>query len=119
MFLAFDKVFFKYHFFPFVRLFCRSSDSSFYLEPRFVTHIDDPAIAALTKYYSKAFPPSDTPGVCLLDICSSWVSNFFVLFSLLILPLLVFYIVRCITNLSVYSMCRSVIIHKDTSKIRL
>ncbi|CAN6563825.1 unnamed protein product [Malus baccata var. baccata] len=36
-----------------------SSDSVFYEAPRFVTHIDDPAIAALTKYYSKVshFPP--------------------------------------------------------------
>ncbi|KAG0486827.1 hypothetical protein HPP92_008922 [Vanilla planifolia] len=33
-----------------------SLDSLFYSEPRFVTHIDDPAISALTKYYSKVFP---------------------------------------------------------------
>jgi len=45
----------------------------FYDAPRFVTHIDDPAIAALTKYYSKVFPPSNTPGVSILDMCSSWV----------------------------------------------
>ncbi|KAJ0979098.1 hypothetical protein J5N97_014572 [Dioscorea zingiberensis] len=56
--------------------FDESSDSSFYSEPRFVTHIDDPAIAALTKYYSKVFPPSNTPGVSLLDLCSSWVSHY-------------------------------------------
>uniref|UniRef100_A0A6N2N2T6 Methyltransferase type 11 domain-containing protein n=1 Tax=Salix viminalis TaxID=40686 RepID=A0A6N2N2T6_SALVM len=48
----------------------------FYDAPRFVTHIDDPAIAALTKYYSKVFPPSNTPGICILDMCSSWVSHF-------------------------------------------
>ncbi|GAU30922.1 hypothetical protein TSUD_143700 [Trifolium subterraneum] len=54
----------------------RSSDSTFYEAPRFVTHIDDPAIAALTKYYSKVFPPSNTPGVSILDMCSSWVSHF-------------------------------------------
>ncbi|WJX30306.1 hypothetical protein P8452_18862 [Trifolium repens] len=53
-----------------------SSDSTFYEAPRFVTHIDDPAIAALTKYYSKVFPPSNTPGVSILDMCSSWVSHF-------------------------------------------
>ncbi|KAM2313575.1 hypothetical protein ACFX1S_026724 [Malus domestica] len=41
----------------------RSSDSVFYEAPRFVTHIDDPAIAALTKYYSKVFSPSNTAGV--------------------------------------------------------
>lgn len=56
-------------------LFGRSPDTLFYSEPRFVTHIDDYAIAALTKYYSKVFPPSNTPGVCLLDMCSSWVIN--------------------------------------------
>ncbi|XP_004513100.1 uncharacterized protein [Cicer arietinum] len=53
-----------------------SSDSVFYEAPRFVTHIDDPAIAALTKYYSKVFPPTNTPGVTILDMCSSWVSHF-------------------------------------------
>lgn len=51
----------------------RSSDSTFYEAPRFVTHIDDPAIAALTKYYSKVLPESETPGVSILDMCSSWV----------------------------------------------
>ncbi|XXG56272.1 hypothetical protein AAC387_Pa03g3732 [Persea americana] len=56
--------------------FDESPDTFFYSEPRFVTHIDDPAIRALTKYYSENFPPSDTPGVCLLDLCSSWVSHF-------------------------------------------
>ncbi|VVA10374.1 PREDICTED: class I SAM-dependent methyltransferase [Prunus dulcis] len=56
--------------------FDESSDQLFYEAPRFVTHIDDPAIAALTKYYSKVFPPSNSPGVCILDMCSSWVSHF-------------------------------------------
>ncbi|KAI9118826.1 hypothetical protein K1719_010271 [Acacia pycnantha] len=56
--------------------FDESPDSFFYEEPRFVTHIDDSAIAALTKYYSKVFPPSNTPGVSILDMCSSWVSHF-------------------------------------------
>lgn len=53
----------------------RSPDSLFYSEPRFVTHIDDPAIRALTKYYSEVFPPSNSSGVCLVDLCSSWVSK--------------------------------------------
>ncbi|KAE9585674.1 hypothetical protein Lal_00009892 [Lupinus albus] len=53
-----------------------SPDSVFYDAPRFVTHIDDPAIAALTKYYSTVFPPSNTVGVSILDMCSSWVSHF-------------------------------------------
>ncbi|KAL1210627.1 hypothetical protein V5N11_006943 [Cardamine amara subsp. amara] len=56
--------------------FDESSDSTFYEAPRFVTHIDDPAIAALTKYYSKVLPQSDTPGVSILDMCSSWVSHY-------------------------------------------
>ncbi|XP_010939942.1 uncharacterized protein [Elaeis guineensis] len=56
--------------------FDESPDSLFYSEPRFVTHIDDPAIRALTNYYSKVFPPSNSPGVCLLDLCSSWVSHY-------------------------------------------
>ncbi|KAL5976652.1 hypothetical protein ACLOJK_020985 [Asimina triloba] len=43
--------------------FDESSDSLFYESPRFVTHIDDPAIRSLTKYYSEVFPPSNTPGV--------------------------------------------------------
>ncbi|GFP92659.1 hypothetical protein PHJA_001410100 [Phtheirospermum japonicum] len=56
--------------------FDESADTLFYESPRFVTHIDDPAIAALTKYYSEVFPPSNTPGVALLDMCSSWVSHY-------------------------------------------
>lgn len=56
--------------------FDESADSAFYEAPRFVTHIDDPAIAALTKYYKEVFPPSNSPGVALLDMCSSWVSHF-------------------------------------------
>eukprot|EP00262_Sarcandra_glabra_P021565 TRINITY_DN91_c0_g1_i2.p1 TRINITY_DN91_c0_g1~~TRINITY_DN91_c0_g1_i2.p1 ORF type:complete len:295 (+),score=31.85 TRINITY_DN91_c0_g1_i2:361-1245(+) len=58
------------------RRFDETPDSSFYEAPRFVTHIDDPAIAALTKFYSKVFPPSNTPGVCVLDMCSSWVCHY-------------------------------------------
>ncbi|GMQ06152.1 hypothetical protein CsSME_00050849 [Camellia sinensis var. sinensis] len=56
--------------------FDESPDTSFYESPRFVTHIDNPAIAALTKYYSEVFPPSTTPGIAILDMCSSWVSHF-------------------------------------------
>ncbi|KAK1365293.1 Cytidine deaminase-like [Heracleum sosnowskyi] len=56
--------------------FDESPDTVFYDAPRFVTHIDDPAIAALTKYYSQVFPPSNTPGTAILDMCSSWVSHF-------------------------------------------
>ncbi|TYK10776.1 S-adenosyl-L-methionine-dependent methyltransferases superfamily protein [Cucumis melo var. makuwa] len=56
--------------------FDETPDTYFYESPRFVTHIDDPAIAALTKFYSEVFPPSNTPGVSMLDMCSSWVSHF-------------------------------------------
>ena len=42
-----------------------------------MTHIDDPAIKALTKYYSEVLPPKNTPGVSLLDMCSSWVGIHF------------------------------------------
>ncbi|KAL7167918.1 hypothetical protein ACSBR2_038368 [Camellia fascicularis] len=56
--------------------FDESPDTSFYESPRFVMHIDNPAIAALTKYYSEVFPPSNTPGIAILDMCSSWVSHF-------------------------------------------
>lgn len=49
-----------------------SDDTNFYETPRLVYHIDDPAVAALTKYYAQTF----TPGASVLDICSSWVSHF-------------------------------------------
>lgn len=42
---------------------------------RFLTHIDDEAIASLTEHYSRVLP--STPGgsdVAHLDMCSSWVS---------------------------------------------
>ncbi|MCD7460086.1 hypothetical protein HAX54_042819 [Datura stramonium] len=56
--------------------FDESSDTLFYEMPRFVTHIDNQAIAALTKYYSEVLPSSNTPGVAILDMCSSWVSHY-------------------------------------------
>jgi hypothetical protein len=55
----------------FVRL-DESSDVDFYSQPRFVTHIDDTAIAALRKYYAEQLPAKGK----ILDICSSWVSHF-------------------------------------------
>ena len=48
-----------------------SPDALFYAEPRFVTHIDDGAIAAVTGLYRALFP---TGGV-VLDLMSSWVSH--------------------------------------------
>lgn len=53
-----------------------SSDKLFYEAPRFVTHIDDPAINALTKWYGEKFPPSGSKDVAILDICSSWISHY-------------------------------------------
>ena len=46
-------------------------DADFYRHPRFVTHIDDPAIAAVTQLYREHF----RPGTDLLDLMSSWVSH--------------------------------------------
>lgn len=48
-----------------------SPDSEFYEFPRFVTHIDDTAIAAVTQVYRDTLPP----GGALLDLMSSWVSH--------------------------------------------
>ncbi len=46
-------------------------DTLFYAEPRFVTHIDEAAIAAVTDLYREVLP---TDGV-ILDLMSSWVSH--------------------------------------------
>lgn len=46
-------------------------DAEFYAAPRFVTHIDDGAIAAVTALYREHFPP----GGAVLDLMSSWVSH--------------------------------------------
>jgi len=48
-----------------------SDDSGFYKQPRFVTHIDDGAIGALTRHYEAVLPSKATAH---LDVCSSWVS---------------------------------------------
>ncbi|WP_310394675.1 methyltransferase domain-containing protein [Hymenobacter sp.] len=46
-------------------------DADFYHHPRFVTHIDEAAIAAVTQLYREYF----RPGTDLLDLMSSWVSH--------------------------------------------
>jgi SAM-dependent methyltransferase len=46
-------------------------DAGFYSLPRFVTHIDDATIAALTAYYGELL----RPGADVLDLMSSWVSH--------------------------------------------
>ena len=48
-----------------------SSDAEFYALPRFVTHIDDGAIAAVTHAYRENL----LPGGAILDLMSSWVSH--------------------------------------------
>lgn len=47
------------------------SDLAFYEQPRFVTHIDDATIAALTDFYRERL----APGARVLDLMSSWVSH--------------------------------------------
>ncbi len=53
------------------RRYDESPDEEFYLLPRFVTHIDDRAIAAVTQLYREHFPPGGT----ILDLMSSWISH--------------------------------------------
>ena len=48
-----------------------SPDAEFYADPRFVTHIDEGAIAAVTQVYRERLPPDGT----VLDLMSSWVSH--------------------------------------------
>jgi hypothetical protein len=48
-----------------------SPDAEFYADPRFVTHIDDGAIAAVTRVYRESLPS----GGAVLDLMSSWVSH--------------------------------------------
>lgn len=49
-----------------------SPDTVFYQPSRLVTHIDDNAIAQLSRYYAEVLP---TKGK-ILDFCSSWVSHY-------------------------------------------
>lgn len=48
-----------------------SNDANFYVEPRFVTHIDDATIDALTQYYRETLKPEHQ----VLDLMSSWISH--------------------------------------------
>jgi SAM-dependent methyltransferase len=48
-----------------------TADDRFYSFPRFVTHIDDGAIAAVGALYQELGLAGD-----VLDLCSSWVSHF-------------------------------------------
>lgn len=49
-----------------------SPDTNFYSSPRFVTHIDDLAIASLKSYYATVLPTKGR----ILDFCSSWISHY-------------------------------------------
>lgn len=49
-----------------------TDDADFYGMPRFVYHIDEGAVRALTNYYRENIPK----GSAVLDICSSWVSHY-------------------------------------------
>ena len=46
-------------------------DSLFYAPPRLVSHIDEPAVAALNSFYGGLL----RPGAAVLDLMSSWVSH--------------------------------------------
>jgi len=48
-----------------------SDDAAFYAAPRFVVHIDEATIAALTAWYGEVLSPGDE----VLDLMSSWVSH--------------------------------------------
>ena len=48
-----------------------SPDSAFYAQPRFVVHLDEATLAALTAWYAEVLPP----GAEVLDLMSSWVSH--------------------------------------------
>ncbi|MEL6133430.1 MAG: methyltransferase domain-containing protein, partial [Bacteroidota bacterium] len=48
-----------------------SPDADFYQVPRFVTHIDEAAIQAVTSLYREFFPA----GGSILDLMSSWISH--------------------------------------------
>ena len=52
-----------------------SDDAGFYAFDRFVTHIDDPAIAAVGALYDELGLTGPGSGV-VLDLCSSWISHF-------------------------------------------
>ena len=53
------------------RKYDESDDARFYVESRFVAHIDDTAIAALSEYYAQVLKPEDR----VLDLMSSWISH--------------------------------------------
>jgi SAM-dependent methyltransferase len=53
-----------------------SADDRFYSTERFVTHIDDGAIAAVSDLYRELGRDGSGTSGEVLDICSSWISHF-------------------------------------------
>jgi len=59
----------------------QSDDSLFYSTPKFVEHIDDAAVRALTEFYAKFLAATSremygaSRTLDVLDLCSSWVSH--------------------------------------------
>jgi hypothetical protein len=51
-----------------------SPDSVFYADPRFVEHVDEQAVRAMTNYISREAIP-EGENVSVLDLCSSWTSH--------------------------------------------
>ena len=49
-----------------------NTDHIFYIVPKLVYHIDEPAVASLTQFYRTNI----RNGSSILDICSSWVSHY-------------------------------------------
>ena len=47
-------------------------DPEFYVVPRFVYHIDEASVSALTNYYKTSIKTNSA----ILDTCSSWVSHY-------------------------------------------
>ena len=55
----------------FFRRVDETDDRLFYVEPRLVVHIDEPAIAAIGSYFQQELPPNGD----ILDLMSSWRSH--------------------------------------------
>jgi hypothetical protein len=55
----------------FFRRVDETDDGLFYREPRFVVHVDEPAIAAIGGYFQQQLPPNGD----ILDLMSSWRSH--------------------------------------------
>ena len=67
-----------------------SADEAFYLQPRFVTHIDDATIEAFTQYLGETLQSKG--GALLQSILSSALGVLNVLVLLFIVPVVAFYL---------------------------